>query len=423
MTTPTPTLFQPITLGPQLPLKHRIVLAPLTRYRGTNPKHVPILPMMKEYYTQRASAPGTFLITEATFIAERGGGEENVPGIWSEEQVAAWKEISDSVHAVGCFIFLQMYSQGRAAHPAELRGDDPSLPYVSASDVKLKDVDESPRPLTIPEIHEYVALYEQAAKNAMRAGFDGVEIHSANGYLPNQFLDEGSNLRTDEYGGSVENRTRFVLEIVDVITKAITPERTAIRFSPWSTFNDMNSTPADPLPTYEYLVAQLKTRYPELAYIHVVEPRIKGDVDQPNHEYAAVAASTASKSASTPAELGNALEALSLNEPASSPKPTHTAPSNDSLRALWAPKLFISAGGYTRETALVAAERGNELVAFGRRFLANPDLILRLKTEIPQNKYNRATFYLKGNARGYTDYPFASAADAGERPAEGTVVA
>lgn len=196
MTTPTPTLFQPITLGPQLPLKHRIVLAPLTRYRGTNPKHVPILPMMKEYYTQRASALGTFLITEATFIAERGGGEENVPGIWSEEQVAAWKEvrasfcclpthliinvtmqISDSVHAVGCFIFLQMYSQGRAAHPAELRGDDPSLPYVSASDVKLKDVDESPRPLTIPEIHEYVALYEQAAKNAMRAGFDGVEIH------------------------------------------------------------------------------------------------------------------------------------------------------------------------------------------------------------------------------------------------------
>jgi NADPH2 dehydrogenase len=133
----------------------------------------------------------------------------------------------------------------------------------------------------------------------------------------------------------------------------------------------MNSTPADPLPTYEYLVAQLKTRYPELAYIHVVEPRIKGDVDQPNHEYAAVAASTASKSASTPSELGNALEALSLNEPASSPKPTHTAPSNDSLRALWAPKLFISAGGYTRETALVAAERGNELVAFGRRFLAN----------------------------------------------------
>ncbi|KAJ7830663.1 hypothetical protein B0H14DRAFT_3464667 [Mycena olivaceomarginata] len=361
-----PKLFQPANLG-ALQLKHRIVLAPLTRYRSSL-EHVPTLPLMKEYYTQRASTPGTLLFTEATFIAARAGGYPNVPGIWSDEQIAAWREITDSVHAAGSYFFLQLWATGRAADPKQLRKEDASFPYVSASDVKLQSAEETPRALTVPEIQEYVGLYEQAAKNAFRAGFDGVEIHAANGYLIDQFTQDVSNKRTDGYGGSVENRCRFALEILDAVTRAVGEDRTGIRLSPWSTFQDMGM--ADPKPTFTHLVSQIKKSHPHLAYIHVVEPRIAGDNDKTDGAHG-------------------------------------TEASNDFIRDIWRPNPIISAGGYTRQTALERAEKDDgELIAFGRQFLANPDLPVRMMRNIPANEPNRNTFYTEG-AEGYIDYPFA----------------
>ncbi|KAJ7495529.1 NADH:flavin oxidoreductase/NADH oxidase [Mycena latifolia] len=366
MAATAPKLFEPITVG-SLRLKHRVVLAPLTRYRSSDPGHVPLLPMMKEYYTQRASTPGTLLITEATFIAARAGGYPHIPGIWSEEQIAAWKEITDSVHAAGSHFFLQLWALGRAADPEGLRKEDTSFPFVSASDVKISTGKESPRPLTVPEIHEYVGLYAQAAKNALRAGFDGVEIHGANGYLIDQFTQDVSNKRTDAYGGNLENRARFALEVVEAVTNAVGANRTGIRLSPWSTFQEMGM--ADPKPTFAHIVSQIKQLYPDFAYIHVVEPRISGDNDN---------------------QAGSDVA------------------SNDWLRALWAPKKMISAGGYTREKALARAEaQPDELIAFGRQFLANPDLPVRLMKGLRLNEPNRETFYRAGSPTGYTDYPFA----------------
>ncbi|KAJ7143991.1 hypothetical protein C8R44DRAFT_601317 [Mycena epipterygia] len=367
MASSVPKLFQPINVG-RLHLAHRVVLAPLTRYRSSDPGHIPVLPMMKEYYAQRASTPGTLLITEATFIAARAGGYAHVPGIWSEEQIAAWKEVTDAVHAAGSHFFLQLWALGRAADPGQLRKEDASFAFMSASDVKMESTEESPRPLTTAEIQEFVGLYAQAAKNALRAGFDGVEIHAANGYLIDQFTQDVTNKRTDDYGGSIENRTRFALEVVEAVTKAVGADRTGIRLSPWSKFQEMGM--ADPKPTFTYLVSQIKKSYPEFAYIHVVEPRISGDNDH--------AGDTDDKTAS-----------------------------NDFLRDIWAPKTLIAAGGYTRETALERAEKDGNLVAFGRQFLANPDLPVRLMKNIPTNKPDRKTFYRAASSTGYTDYPFA----------------
>ncbi|KAJ7664077.1 hypothetical protein B0H17DRAFT_1092396 [Mycena rosella] len=369
MAASVPKLFQPIAVGRQQ-LKHRVVLAPLTRYRSSDPGHVPLLPMMKEYYTQRASTPGTLLVTEATFIAARAGGQSHVPGIWSEEQIAAWKEITDSVHAAGSHFFLQLWALGRAAEPEQLRKEDPSFPFVSASDVKLTSSNESPRALTVREIQEYVGMYAQAAKNALRAGFDGVEIHGANGYLIDQFIQDVSNKRTDDYGGRLENRVRFALEVVEGVTNAVGAERTGIRLSPWSTFQDMGM--ADPKPTFTHLVSEIKKSYPNFAYIHVIEPRVAGDNDHAGDD----------------------------------------SSSNDFLRAAWAPKRMISAGGYARDTALARAEEHpDEVIAFGRQFLANPDLPLRLMRGIRLNEPNRETFYRAGSPTGYTDYPFARDAE------------
>jgi NADPH2 dehydrogenase len=253
----TSRLFEPIRVG-NLALQNRVVLAPLTRIRASN-KHVP-LPNVKLYYAQRASSPGTLLITEATFIAQRAGGLPNPPGIWSDEQIKAWKEVrlssaagdtgeyltqislcwlqvTDAVHEAGSFIYCQLWALGRTANEKCLRSENPDFPYVSASDVKLDNHEESPRPLTTEEIKEYVDLHVTAAKNAVeKAGFDGVEIHGANGYLIDQFLQDVTNKRTDEYGGNVENRSRFGLEVVEAVVKAIGAEKTGIRLSPWSTF-------------------------------------------------------------------------------------------------------------------------------------------------------------------------------------------
>ncbi|KAJ7080961.1 hypothetical protein B0H15DRAFT_475017 [Mycena belliarum] len=365
-------LFEPIQVG-TLALQHRVVLAPLTRYKADE-AHVPYLPLVAEYYGQRASKPGSLLITEATFIAACAGGYQYVPGIWSAAQIAAWKEVTSAVHAKGSFIFMQLWALGRAADCASLQSEDPSFPYVSASAVPLTGQSGPLRALSMLEIKEYVSLYAQAAKNAIEAGCDGVEIHGANGYLIDQFLQDVSNERTDEYGESIENRARFALEVVDAVVAAVGAERTAIRFSPWSKFQDMGMP--DPLPTFSYAISQLAARHPGLAYIHLVEPRIYGNVTR---------------------EEGT----VGAHE------------SNDELRALWAPRPLVRAGGFTRTEALAPAETG-DLVAFGRLYISNPDLPARLEKDVPVTPYTRSTFYLvgKNDPQGYTDHPFMTAAAA-----------
>ncbi|KAJ7052297.1 hypothetical protein C8F01DRAFT_1212533 [Mycena amicta] len=358
MSASTSQLFQPTRIG-DIELSHRVVFAPVTRYRGDE-KHAP-LPHVAEYYEQRASTPGSLLVTEATFIAARAGGYKNVPGIWSDEHIAEWKQVTDRVHAKGSYIFLQLHVLGRAAEPDVLAEDN--LPYVSASNSRPRP----PRPLTKDELKEYLELYATAATNAVnKAGFDGVEIHGANGYLLDQFLHESSNTRTDEYGGpSVENRTRFPLEVAEAVVKAVGQKKTGFRVSPWSTFQDMYT--ADPKPTYSHLITQLRDRYPELAYLHIVEPRADGDDTSENF------------------------------------KEWH---SNDFIRDIWGDRPLIRAGGYTRQTAMAAAEqKPNELFR-----VRAPDLPYRLIHDLALTVGTRAFYYAPGSSdpKGFTDYPSAA---------------
>ncbi|KZP23958.1 NADH:flavin oxidoreductase/NADH oxidase [Athelia psychrophila] len=368
-------LFEPIQVG-DLSLLHRVVLAPLTRFRGTD-AHVPG-PTMPEYYAQRASVPGTLLVTEATFIAAKAGGYANVPGIWNDEQIEEWKKVTSAVHEKGSFIYLQLWALGRAANPAQLAKENVSGGYVSSSSVPIKSQTEAgappPRTLDIAEVREYVQLYATAAENAITAGFDGVEVHGANGYLIDQFTQDVSNQRTDAYGGNIENRARFALEIVDAVVQKVGARRTGIRFSPWGHYNDMRM--ADPIPTFAHLVSALLAAHPTLAYVHAVEPRVSGVSDRTD-----VAAH----------EQNDFIR--------------------DIARAAGGATRVISAGGYTRQQALDAAEQG-DLVAFGRAYIANPDLPTRLKEDIPLTLGNRETYYIPGDftGAGYTDYPFADAA-------------
>ncbi|KAF9077408.1 NADH:flavin oxidoreductase/NADH oxidase [Rhodocollybia butyracea] len=370
--TPTTSmLFQPARVG-NMHLKHRVVLAPLTRLRA-NAAHVPH-PIVTEYYSQRASVPGTLLVTEATLITHQAGGYAHVPGIWSDEQISRWKDITEVVHTKGSYIYLQLWALGRTAVPGK-PGMEADFPYdhVSASNISMSREDpQKPRPLTISEIKEYTQWFAVAAKNAVEgAGFDGVEIHGANGYLLDQFLQDVSNDRTDEYGGSVEKRARFPLEVVDAVAKAVGAERTAIRLSPWSEFQGMRMS--DPKPTFRYFVEELKKAHPTFSYIHVVEPRSQDDpkMDLPEGE------------------------------------------SLDFLREVWtqeeSARWFISAGGADREIGIQTADDKGDLVAYGRWFLSNPDLPYRLEHNIPFNAYDRSTFYVADGKvpEGYTDYPFA----------------
>ncbi|KAG5639952.1 hypothetical protein DXG03_002154 [Asterophora parasitica] len=369
MAAPTaPQLFQPTKVGP-VSIAHRAVFAPLTRFRATKSTHIPVLPLVKDYYSQRASVPGTLLISEGTIVALKAGGYHNVPGIWSDKQINAWKEITDTVHAQGSSIFLQLWAIGRGARPEVLASYDPPIPFVGPSNIPVSAEGPPPHALTADEITEYINLYAQAADNAVhRAGFDGVEVHAGNGYLLDQFLQEVSNDRTDKYGGSIENRSRFLLEIVDAVSRTVGVERTSVRLSPWSNFQGMGV--ADPVPQFTHVVTALRDAHPSLAYLHVIEPRVSGAEDREQHAHE----------------------------------------SNDFIRAIWQGKPYITAGGYTLASALDAGERG-ELVAFGRLYISNPDLPLRLKHNISLTPYNRKTFYVPGDSAdahvGYTDYPFA----------------
>ncbi|KAJ7144776.1 hypothetical protein C8R43DRAFT_953861 [Mycena crocata] len=355
--------WQPTRIG-DMELEHRVVFAPTTRFRA-DAAHAP-LPHVAEYYEQRASTPGSLLITEATFIAARAGGYDHAPGIWSDEQISAWKRVRFSRSQIRCHRpstrkrVLQLWALGRAADVETLAAD--GLPLVSASDVPLSG-GQAPRPLTVAEIKEYVQLYATAASNAVhKAGFDGVEIHAANGYLLDQFLHDRSNDRTDAYDGSVENRTRFPLEVAAAVVKAVGQQKTAMRLSPWGTFNAQ----AD---------VREPQRYPDFAYLHVVEPRADG------------------------------LETVDVIK---------DGYSNDFIHDIWGDRRLISAGGYTRETAIAAAEQKGDLIAFARPYISNPDLPDRLLHGIALAVGNRALYYAPGSVdpKGYTDYPFASAVEA-----------
>lgn len=352
----TKALFTPLKLGNNL-LQHRVVLAPLTRFRADS-NAVPT-ELVKEYYTQRATNGG-LLITEATFITRHAGSYPGAPGIYTKEQINAWKTINDAIHAKGGLIFVQLWHLGRVASSAYNEGQQP----VSSSAITVQEPNifgqphETPRALEINEIKSLVQDFRQAALNAVEAGFDGVEIHAANGYLLDQFINSNSNKRTDEYGGSVENRGRFALEIVDAVSDAIGEERMAIRFSPWSGYQEVEDD--TPYETWGYLTKSLQENHPNLAYLHFIGPR---ETEKTNNTL-------------------------------------------DPFRQAWKGP-FITADGYSTDTQLafdIAEETGN-LIAFGRVFIANPDLVERLKNDWPMNDYNRDTFY-DGGSKGYIDYPF-----------------
>ncbi|EKM53294.1 uncharacterized protein PHACADRAFT_98495 [Phanerochaete carnosa HHB-10118-sp] len=364
-----PKLFTPIKVG-DATLQHRVVMAPLTRVRATK-AHVPT-PLMAEYYAQRASTPGTLIVSEGTFIAPQAGGHRHVPGIWNDEQVAGWKRVTDAVHAQGSYIYMQLWALGRAASPEVLQ-EEGRYPYVSASDVQLSGKPFPPRPSTKEETKEYIELYGAAAKNAIRAGFDGVELHGANGYLIDQFIQDVTNTRTDEYGGSVENRARFALDALDTAVKAIGESKVGIRLSPWGTFNGMRM--ADPKPGFSHLVSEIARRWSSLAYIHLVEPRVDGSDDREVQE----------------------------------------GESNDFLREIWGQRPFISAGGYNRELAFKVAETKGDLIGVGRLFISHPDLPVLWQKDIPVEKGSRSTYYTHESPQGYTDYPFADGSVAPER--------
>ncbi|KAL1749300.1 hypothetical protein HDZ31DRAFT_27999 [Schizophyllum fasciatum] len=381
VSTSTPKLFQPAKVG-NLQLAHRIVFAPTTRFRNDK-RHVP-LPIVKEYYRQRSSVPGSFIIYEAAVVAPKACGFGNAAAIWSDEQVDAMKEIVEAIHAQGSYVFLQIGATGFSARLDYLAEDDPTADYIGASDVPLKgrENERHPRPLTVDEIHEYAELFAQAARNAVhRAGFDGVEIHGAHGYLVEQFLSDISNKRTDEYGGSIENRARFALEITEAVVRAVGEERTGYRMSPWSTYQEINMP--DPKPSFSYLAKELRDRYPRFAYLHVVEPGAAADHAADPDKYARDA-------------------------------------SNDFLRKVWDPKQrpFISTGGYTRETAIATAEEKGDLIGFSKLYISNPDLPRRLMENAPLALAERKYFYVRASEdeNGYTDYPFFGATPSKQVP-------
>ncbi|KAH8593686.1 NADPH dehydrogenase [Bisporella sp. PMI_857] len=355
-------LFQPLKVG-NATISNRIALAPLTRFRADD-DHVP-LPFVPEYYQQRASYAGTLLVTEATFIAPEAGGYGNVPGIYTEAQIEGWKKVTEAVHAKGSFIFLQLWALGRAADPAQLKKEfGEGAKVVSASNIPFEG-GATPTPLTEAEIKNYVRLYAQAAKNAVAAGFDGVEIHSANGYLIDQFLQDTANQRTDSYGGSVENRARFGLEVANAVVDAVGAERTAIRLSPFSLFQGMKMK--DPVPQFSYYVKELKKL--NLAYVHIVESRISGNAD------------------------------------------IETTEKVDFLIDIWDNRSpVLLAGGFRPDSAYEAADEQYKdkdvVIVFGRYFISNPDLVYRVKEKIPFEPYDRNLFYNKGEKHGYTDYRF-----------------
>jgi NADPH2 dehydrogenase len=359
----TTKLFQPFQIG-RARLDHRVVMAPLTRLRADH-EHVQ-LPMAVEYYSQRASKGG-LIISEGTIIAPKHGGTAHMPGIWSDAQIARWREITDAVHDKGGSMFCQLISLGRVADANNLEAEG-KFTLIGPSPTPLADsTGPTPHELSKEEIQASIRAFEQAAKNAIAAGFDGVEIHGANGYLVDQFTQDTANQRTDDYGGSVENRARFGVEVAKAVVKAVGSDRVGYRISPFSSFHGMKMD--EPISQFSHLVRELRNL--GLAYLHVIESRVINNVD---------------------CEKKEGIEPL--------------------LEAWGTERPVIVAGGFTAELARHAVDTEYSdhptAVAFGRRFLANPDLPYRLREGCDLNKYDRSTFYAPMQREGYTDYPFFS---------------
>lgn len=355
-------LFTSTQIGPYT-LEHRVVMAPLTRMRaeaGDVPGE-----LMREYYGQRASRGG-LIITEATAVAPVGIAYAGAPGLYDDSQIECWKRITETVHAQGGLIFAQLWHAGRMAHPQSNNGEQPVAPSAIAAEgfavgrqgpVTL----EQPRALEGDEIPAIIEQFRSAARRALLAGFDGVELHGANGYLPDQFLQDNANLRTDEYGGSIPNRARLILELAQALVEVWGAERVGVRVSPAGGFGSMHDS--DPAALFGYLAEQLD-RF-GLAYLHTVEPRLRDYAD------------------------ANAFDPPTIAR---------------QLRGQFHGPI-ISAGGFQRDSADEILDSGDaDLVAFGRLFIANPDLPERLRGDLPLNAYDRSTFY-GGDHRGYTDYP------------------
>ena len=363
-TNPMTDLFSPYTLGPTI-LQNRMVMAPLTRSRaddGDVPSDLAVT-----YYTQRATAG--LIISEATQISAQGKGYPKTPGIFTDAQIAGWKKVTDAVHGAGGHIFLQLWHVGRISHPTtQANGELPVGPSAvkPAGKIFTNSGEEqefvTPRALETSELPGIVQQYADAAQNAKAAGFDGVEVHAANGYLLDQFLRDSTNQRTDEYGGSVENRARLPLETVAAVVKVWGAGRVGVRVSPYSGFNDIHDS--DPVHTFTYFAQKLREM--GVVYLHVIEP-VKSD------------------------------------HPMAVPE-SKTNPVAPILREAFGGTLMIN-GGYNKETGTAAIESGYaDLICYGVPFIANPDLVERYKTDAALNTPDPSTFYA-GSAGGYTDYP------------------
>ncbi|RLD55056.1 MAG: alkene reductase [Bacteroidetes bacterium] len=359
-----PALLRSVSLG-NLILKNRVAMAPLTRRRATE-DHVPT-DIMATHYQQRASAG--LIIAEAANISAQGTGYMNTPGIYTPQQIEAWKPVTSAVHKNGGKIFLQIWHVGRVSHP--LLQDDGKLP-VSASAIKAEGKQKTPegqkemvvpRALETDEIPEVVQNFKNAAINAIEAGFDGVEIHAANGYLIDQFLHDGSNIRTDEYGGSIENRSRFLFEVVEKVSKAIGPEKTGIRLSPSGIFKDMFDS--NPVELYGYVISKLNDY--NLAYLHILEPMV---ALEPAHKYE-----------------------------------KYLKEVTPHFRKLYNGVLITNCG-FDFQTGNRIIENGHaDMVAFGKLFISNPDLVERFEKGADLNPWDANAFYTNG-PEGYIDYPF-----------------
>ena len=345
-------LLDTYTLG-NLELPNHVLMAPMTRNRATDT--VPT-DLMATYYQQRASAG--LIISEATQVTPMGQGYPNTPGIHTQEQIDAWKRVTDAVHNAGGRIFLQLWHVGRISHPSFHGGDLPVAPSAIRPEGQTFTADgqiepfATPRVLETDELADVVAHFRQGAANAKEAGFDGVEIHGANGYLLDQFLQSGTNRRTDRYGGSAQNRSRLLLEVTDAVLEMWDAERVGVRLSPGGTFNDMQDDHTEE--TFRTVVSALNER--KLAYLHGVE-----------------------------ADLGGKR-------------------ASDLLRDAYDGTL-IMAGGYERSSGEETLQAGRaDLIAYARHFLANPDLSERFEQDAPLNEWQQKTFY-GGGEEGYTDYP------------------
>jgi len=363
MTSPSDgPLFTPTRLG-AIAVANRIAMAPLTRNRAIEGR-VPN-PLAIQYYAQRASAG--LLIAEATQISPLGQGYLDTPGIYNQAQIDAWKKVTDAVHDAGGKIVLQLWHVGRISHTSLLpEGQVPVAPSALQAKAKtftakgFEDV-SVPRALELSEIPALIQDYRQAARNAITAGFDGVEVHAANGYLIDQFLRDGSNQRTDEYGGSIENRTRLLDEVVRAIASEIGAERTGVRLSPVTPANDAHDS--QPQPLFERAVERLDAIGP-LAFIHVIEGATGGPRDNIAFDYQALRAK---------------------------------------FKGAW-----IANNGYTKDTAEAAIASGYaDVIAFGRPFIANPDLVERFRLGVALSDLDPDTLY-GGGSHGYTDYPSVS---------------